>query len=312
MNKVRTFLVGLGAIGMGYDFDHEHNLGITHARATQMHPNFDLVGAFDKDELKRRKFELKYPAPIFDKLQDGIRATCPDMVVVAVPTEHHLDVVRSIIETWVPQIILCEKPLAYTTQDASEIMNLTQRNGVSVFVNYFRNSDPEIFEIRNLIEKKIFLQPFEGRCLYSKGTLNTASHFLNLLDIIFGMPIALSSKMKFDNDRNELDPNRKIDLEYQAGQISLEPVLENSKLVFNMEIKFQNGKLLYLNEGSQIEFHGTAESEIKILRSGEYNSNDSRYQYDVFQEIANFMNRKPYRLCSGNNALRYVQVLNFD
>ncbi len=311
MKNTRTFLIGLGAIGMGYDYFDEQSIGMTHARAIKMHPNFDFVGAFDIDPLKRDAFETQYLTPSFSSLEQGLLETKPDLVIVAVPTEHHREIISFVLQSFTPGIILCEKPLAYASEEAMEIVSLAKKKGVEIFVNYYRNSDPVTFQLKNYIEKNTFQAPYRGVCTYNKGALHSASHFLNLLDVIFGKPEELILGEVSENIFHRSDPNKAVEIKFSGGDISLEPIKENTKLVFEMQIDFLNGTLFYLQEGTEVMFRDTT-SRVSILRSEEMNSNASRYQYDVLDEVSKCLEKKSYRLCNGDDALRYVKALNFD
>jgi predicted dehydrogenase len=280
-----------------------------------MHPEFEFVGAFDTDKRKRIDFESNYEAPTFNNLTKGLNVTKPDLVVVAVPTQFHLEVIQTILNVCLPKLILCEKPLAYRFSDGVEIISLTKANRVGLFVNYFRNSDPLTFTIKQLVEEGKFLVPFEGICRYNKGLLHTGSHFLNLLEVIFGKAELLVLGASHENRFYQSDPNQDVFLEFSKGRVALIPEQDASELVFAMELSFRNGKLSYVSEGLEVEFYKSSvnsRNEGTVLRNSKLNSNALRYQYDVFQEIFNFLEQKPFRLCTGDEALRYVGQLNAD
>ena len=62
-----------------------------------------------------------------------------------------------------------------------KILSICKKNRIKLYVNYVRLSDPGIIKLKN-----IFKKPIEGLVLYSRGTLNNASHFLNTLQFWFG------------------------------------------------------------------------------------------------------------------------------
>ena len=61
MDSFKTFIIGLGNIGMLYDYKHENNSLILTTKAVSNHNNFELVGATDKDlsRCKKLKFYMK-------------------------------------------------------------------------------------------------------------------------------------------------------------------------------------------------------------------------------------------------------------
>ena len=56
---VNCCLIGLGQIGMGYDFDDEHTI-YTHSKAIDEHNQFKMIAAVDINPIKRQLFEDKY------------------------------------------------------------------------------------------------------------------------------------------------------------------------------------------------------------------------------------------------------------
>jgi len=300
---------------MNYYFEDDTSLGITHAKAIMRHPDFQFIGAFDTDTAKRRKFQSKYQTKAFENLEEGLIATNPDFVIVAVPTEIHLETIRKVLEVTTPRIILCEKPLAYNSEDAAEIVFITKNRGVQLFVNYFRNSDSLIFRIKSSIQEGKYTLPFEATCRYSKGLLHTGTHFLNLLEIIFGEPKQVLFDLASKSKIHIQDPSLNVTLKFASGIVNLIPVGDDSELVFDMEIMFRNGKLSYLNEGSEVKFEGVGDSvrnTESALRNASLNSNSGRYQFDVLDEISNFSKQGSFRLCTGDDALRYVNQLKFN
>ncbi len=64
-------MIGLGAIGMGYDYFNRDSMGITHARAIEKHPDFFCIGAYDLDQEKRIQFEREFAADSYYSLREG-------------------------------------------------------------------------------------------------------------------------------------------------------------------------------------------------------------------------------------------------
>ena len=177
-----VLLLGLGQIGMGYDYDAADNtLVLTHARAFFEHPAFVLSGGIDIDAEKRERFTMRYAAPSFADLDSALAAVQPNVVVVATPTATHRNAVDSILKTFRPQAILCEKPLSARLEEAKAIMDACAAANCALYVNYMRNSEPGALEVkRRLLDGRI-QAPVKGVVWYSKGVFNNGSHFLNLL-----------------------------------------------------------------------------------------------------------------------------------
>ena len=110
--KIKTIIIGLGQIGQGYDYDLNHEKYIlTHSQAVQAHPNFELTGGIDLFDENRIRFQKKFNIPSFSEIDDVKKNAGLDLVVVAVPTESHMDTVKKIVSKLSPKLILIEKPL---------------------------------------------------------------------------------------------------------------------------------------------------------------------------------------------------------
>ena len=53
--KISTIVVGLGKIGMMYDFKKKNHYN-NHCQALETHKNFNLIAAVDSDKNKKKNF----------------------------------------------------------------------------------------------------------------------------------------------------------------------------------------------------------------------------------------------------------------
>ena len=93
---IKTLLIGLGNIGMGYDLDNNSEDILTHAKAIKNTPAMRLVGAVESDSKKRHKFEISYKLETYQEVGEAIKKTDPLLVVIAIPTEGHINLINEI------------------------------------------------------------------------------------------------------------------------------------------------------------------------------------------------------------------------
>ena len=250
MDSFKTFIIGLGNIGMLYDYKHENNsLILTHAKAVSNHNNFELVGATDKDLSRCKKFKILYEGKIFESIKDGIENTNPDLIIVSSSTESHLEIIREISNYYSPKAILCEKPLAYELNEAEEIIDICKKISTNLYVNYMRRCDPSTIEIQEKINKKEIKLPIKGNCWYSKGLYNNCSHFINLLEFWLG-DVKNINLISVENNNSKFDFNLDFICEFEKGRIFFQSS-PNLEFTYNfIEIISPNGKLTY-NEGGK-------------------------------------------------------------
>lgn len=76
-------------------------------------------------------------------------AASPDAVVIASATERHGDHIRACLALGVP--LFCEKPIAGGLDEASALVEATERAGVTLQVGFDRRFDPELQALRSAI-----------------------------------------------------------------------------------------------------------------------------------------------------------------
>ena len=106
---MRTLIIGLGNIGMGYDYELDDSHIQTHARAVCLHNSFELAGGVDLCQNKREKFENLYKAKSFKNLPIALQEVMPDLVIISTPSPTHFDTLKTVFKFSIPEIILCER-----------------------------------------------------------------------------------------------------------------------------------------------------------------------------------------------------------
>ena len=305
-----VFLIGLGSIAVKYDLTDLSTLGKTHARAVDSHKDFILAGGYDPSEKNRLDFSRHYNKMAFENLEYGLKKINPEVVVIASPTEKHLQSLEKILLWSNPRLILCEKPISLLLEDANRMVRLCAERNIPLFVNYFRNSEPSTFQIAKAINTRKLTQPFTGSCTYNKGAMHTATHFLNLFQIWFGDPIEFKFICEKFNSHNPLDPNIEFEVRYQGGLMKFHVDISSNSLAFHTSIDFSNGLLEYRKEGEEI--YWTESTDIGNFRNQpsnpieKFESLAKQAQFNVWNEISNYIHLKNYRLCSARDAIRHI------
>ena len=309
-----VLIIGLGQIGMGYDLHHNDATSqtYTHARAFSQHPDFSLIAAVDTDKNLREIFKQKYNGLTYGKVDEALKSNNPDLVVIAVPTQYHYEILRQVLETSSPRVVLCEKPLSYSLDEANSMVELCAKNNVNLFVNYMRRSDPAVIEIKRRLDSGEIATPIKGTCWYSKGFQHNGSHFFNLLEFWLGKFISfeiLEVGRLWDNK----DPEPDLHLVFNQGTVVMLAAWEEKFSHYGIELLAKNGRLRYEQGGKSVywqellgdkNFDGytTLNNEITTLDSGM-----ERYQWQVAEQLAFSLSDKSYQLCSGTEALETLK-----
>ncbi|MBW0434110.1 Gfo/Idh/MocA family oxidoreductase [Leptospira yasudae] len=314
--RYRTFLIGLGQIGMGYDYEKDSkDFRITHCSAIFNHPDFEMVGSFDSLESVRVKFENKYKAVAYSKLEEGLLQTQPDFIVIATPTMEHLESVRLSLEYASPSFILCEKPISYSKVEADEILKLCSSKNVRLFVNYQRRYFPSAKEIKEQLEQIGPNGFIKGICWYSKGLFHNGTHFLDLLRYWLG-PIRSGSVIHKNRFWDNKDPEPDVYFEFDKGGVFFLSSREEDYSHYAIELVTSEGKLSYLKGGEEIFWESKVSDPLypgftTLNDLKKYFSNDSNYsQHHVLTELSKAMNGKESQCCDANESIEIIQLLN--
>ena len=176
--KFNCIIVGLGNIGMMYDYHYKGKYILSHATSILKSTNFNLIGGVDTDRDKRRLFEKKFKLKTFDNISEINRKEI-DLLILCSPQKTHFRLIKDIIEKFKVKVILCEKPFTNNLENAKKIKSSIGTKRIKIFINYSRISDIASHYIKKEIlnKKKIF-----GKVYYSKSLLNNCSHFINLFN----------------------------------------------------------------------------------------------------------------------------------
>lgn len=314
--RAGVLIVGLGKIGMVYDLAlSDRQYVYSHARAFSQHPRFTLLGGVDTDAECRRLFEQTYECPAYPDIASAVQAEIPAVIVIAVPTTLHAEMVRQALLNATPLVILCEKPIAYDLTEARTILEACAKRGVRLYVNYVRRSDPGVIQVKSRLESGAIALPAKGVAWYSKGLLHNGSHLFNLLEYWLG---AMKSAAVLDPGRladSAGDAEPDVRVVFDRGIIVFMAVREEDFSHYTIELVGSNGRLRYEQGGGRIEWqpvqlhphlegYTVLSSEAELIVSGR-----DRYQWHVVDELAAVMDERDGELCSGAAALATLESL---
>jgi len=311
-----SLIIGLGQIGMEYDFDISSDKSIfTHARAFSTHQDFELLGAVDPSSEKRSRFINKFNKPAFSDLKEALEQIDPEIIVIATPTNYHKVILQQVLKIRKPKAIICEKPLSYDIEDARFMIDLCEQKGVKLYVNYMRRSDMGVIEVNDRISKGLIAGPFKGVVWYSKGFLHNGSHFFNLLEFWLGE--YQSSKVISEGRLwNGQDPEPDIFVEFELGSITFLAAWEESFSHYTIELLSHSGRLRYEKGGEFITWQGIHADPsfqgytiLKDLPEIIPNSMD-RYQWNVAEQLSRALNGKSASICTGREGLKTLEYIN--
>jgi len=312
---LRSLVVGLGQVGMGYDLNHNpEQFVMSHARAFQVHSAFKLVGGVDPDADQISLFESEYGCSGYSDLTCALKELNPDVIVIATPTVNHLQTLDTILSESNPKIIICEKPLAYDLNDATKMTESCGAAGIKLFVNYMRRVDTGVIEIKNRIDSGLISPDSKGVCWYSKGLFNNGSHFLNLLQYWLGdvLNFDVIEKGRLWDD---IDPEPDVRVVFEKGTILFLAAKEEHYSHYTIEIISKNGRLEYRRGGAEILWQPIIDDptyegyQILSLTPEIIPSELDRVQIHILDHVAKSLNGHQSSICTADEALNTLKVL---
>jgi predicted dehydrogenase len=195
------------------------------------------------------------------------------------------------------------------------MIDLCEKEGVKLFVNYMRRSDLGVIEVKDRISKGLIAGPFKGVAWYSKGFLHNGSHFFNLLEFWLGeyQSAKLISKGRLWNGQ---DTEPDIFVEFELGSITFLAAWEESFSHYTIELLSHSGRLRYEKGGELISWQAThadpsfqGYTSLKDPPEIIQNSMD-RYQLQVAEQLSRALNGKTSSICTGHEGLKTLECMN--
>ncbi|VUT28008.1 MAG: putative oxidoreductase [Candidatus Syntrophoarchaeum sp. GoM_oil] len=140
--------ISVGVIGIG-------SMGKNHLRIYSELKDVEEVYAFDTDHqnLDGVGVHGAISCSSMDELLESV-----DAVSICVPTGHHLEVAKSVIESGVHALI--EKPITRTVKEGEELLDLLkdEGQGLTVGVGHIERFNPIIKEIKNITRHPLYAE----------------------------------------------------------------------------------------------------------------------------------------------------------
>jgi len=315
MNPLSSVVIGLGQIGMEYDYDvADDSRVLTHSTAFYYHPNYKLEAGVDPSSEQRMRFENKFNCPAYSSIKEALHKHSPAVISIGVPTEQHFSVFKEVFSLTTPKAVLCEKPLADSFTDAHSMLKLTEQKGCTLLVNYMRRCEPGVLKLREMIREGKFGEIYKGTVWYSKGFLNNASHFVNLLEFLFGEAgeTKILSRGRVWKDK---DPEPDVKVNFSLAEIYFFAGKEECFSTIDMELIGTKGKILYKNGGNDIYYHSIMPNPIfpgyQILSQDKkvIPNNLALYQWYVVDNLVKHLFDSLPLNCAGTHALQTLKTV---
>lgn len=184
--RFRAAVVGCGRIGMTMEEDPKRVRPATHAGAYRDCPDTELQAVVDIDPLQLAHARRLFPeVRAFTSVEAMLDAVAPDIVSVATPPNQHRPMVEACAARGVGALV-CEKPIAQTTEDGRAMVRACAASGTLLLVNHSRRFDPVLRRLRDEIAAGDLADVMQATAYYTAGLFNSASHMVDLMRFFLG------------------------------------------------------------------------------------------------------------------------------
>lgn len=184
---LRTMLVGLGRVGMGYAEDPVMARWFpyaSHAQVLAEHPAFEWGAVADPSDDARARAAARWNIPFGAAAADAVAEHyAPEVAVLATPPGTRLAIVERLPSL---RAVIVEKPLGRSVAEAEEFLALCQERSILVQVNLWRRADEQF---RALAAGRLAAEVGEPETVYSvygNGLMNNGTHVVDFIRMLVG------------------------------------------------------------------------------------------------------------------------------
>jgi predicted dehydrogenase len=224
--KIRVAVVGVGAFG--------RNHARVYSELAKRGEAVELAGVCDANPERAAELAMEFKTQAFTSIEQLVRKANIQAATVSVPTVHHGDVARTLMEAGID--VLVEKPLAANLPEADELIRTAKSKQRVAMVGHVERFNPAVRATLPLITQPMFfevhrLSIFTARALDVDVVLDLMIHDLDVVLSMVNSPVkevravglpVVSSKVDIANVRLEFDSGCVANL--TASRISTERV----------------------------------------------------------------------------------------
>jgi predicted dehydrogenase len=250
MTPINTALLSYGMSG-----------DIFHAPLIAAHGGFKLSKIVQRKEPTAQR---RYPAvEIVNNIDDVLRDSSVELVVVNTPNETHYDFTVRVLEAGKHAVV--EKPFAVTTKEADALIALARKHNRILTVFQNRRWDGDFLTLKKVIERGFVGKIAEFELHYDRfrnyieantwkeetapGTgilYNLGSHMLDQVLVLFGLPEEVDARLGVQRPGGRVDDFYDIRLLYNGFHV----IVKSSYLVRESMPRY----ILHGTEGSFVKF----------------------------------------------------------
>jgi predicted dehydrogenase len=303
--KIRTAIIGCGDVVQSYGNNSESMLN--HLAALEQNKNYEIIGISDTDESKLKSARERYKIKnSYNSYKDLILENEIDLVIVAVPTSLHYELIKFLIDHEISDIF-CEKPL---TNSLKEIKNINESlANQNIYVNYFRRWNEELEREAGKVQEGTYGKFIKGNCYYTKDLYTNGSHILHILNWFLGNPDSVKTRY-LNQCNNEIFAD--FTLNFNDSPININCLEDVDYVLIELDLIFTKGRIKIMQRGQKLVIGQVIRDEnydFNKIAEHEINTKWNECFSNAYKNIEECIIGKKVNKCDINSALQVHKIL---
>ena len=320
MKTYTVVIIGCGSIGAlkPNRIDSLDSVNIlTHCHAVYKHPRAKLMGIIDTDIEKAKAASEKWRTLYRTDLKF---TTGPDIVIVAVPTKNHYNLLLNLLDPkLISKLVITEKPFCTNFTQAKTISSIYKENKIPILVDYIRRFAPGYKEIKKQIDSGVFGKAQNARVLYGRGLKHESCHAIDLMRYFFGECFACDTLLApAPIDKDESDPSLSVYLAFKkCSNVIFQACDSHNYGIFEIDICFEKGRLRFIDNGLYVEKYPIVEENEWGHKSLGYKLTSVIRQetglnvalYNLIDNAVKFLDGEEDLICTAEDAVKVHSII---
>ncbi len=243
----------IGIIGTG-------SMGKNHLRVADSIPELEITCAVDTNDENLNSACKPYKLKKFKDYRKIVNLV--DSVMISTPTESHYSIAKYFLENM--KSVLVEKPFTLTIEQADELVKISEKNKLPIYVDHLERFNPAIEYLKKIVKKPLFIEvqrlgSFSPRSLDIDVIMDLMIHDLDII-------------LQWDKSKIK-----------QINSLGV-PIISNKIDIANARLEFNSGLVVNIT-ASRVSQKKTR--KLRIFQKDEYISLDYKKKRVKIYSISN-------------------------
>lgn len=317
MSQYKAAVVGLGQIGLTYDFDAKRERPSAHVLAYQLNPRIELVAAADVRIDQRQALHKIAPRAAFYQNSDELlQDYALDIISICTPPGHHLSVIQYILQNTNTKAIFCEKPLVSCVEEANLLTQMLQKGNSLLIPNLSRRWNSGMQRVKVHIATGQYGELQKIHVKYTRGIRNTGAHLFDLLNWWAGQISEVQAIKKIETSADlEGDPSYTFSFRIGKNILGYAEAFDDEQYyLFEIDLYFSEGKIEVRNSGNDVFYYQVAKhrfftgyKSLYLERSENHLLSESNLAKAI-DHLVNILDGREYPLCTAEDGVYPLYV----